>query len=399
MRRKKCFALIIKSRNEDSRIYNSEQLFSPISSVFNSLHQINLPTLPIVNGIGDIRGSKSHGMGKYKEFKRLDLPQIDKEILQFWADNDVFNRSIEERSEDNAFVFYEGPPSANGKPGIHHVMARTVKDLFCRYNTMKGKRVERKGGWDTHGLPVELKVESELGITKDDIGVKISVEDYNKACRQAVMKFKEIWDDLTRKMGYWADLDDPYITFENNYIESVWSLLKGIHDDGLLYKGYTVQPYSPAAGTGLSSHELNLPGCYKDVSDTSAVAQFKVIKDEKSIHLFNDNKDGDLYIIAWTTTPWTLPSNVALAVGKKITYTKVATYNPYTKEAINIILAKDLISKWFKPQQLEAAYEAFKPTDKIIPCQIIGEYIGTQLEHVSYEQLLPYVQPEDGDAI
>jgi len=337
-------------------------------------------------------------MGKYREFKGLNLPQIDEEILQFWSDNDVFQKSIEERSKENPFVFYEGPPSANGKPGIHHVMARTVKDLFCRYHTMKGQRVERKGGWDTHGLPVELKVEKELGITKDDIGVKISVEDYNKACREAVMKFKEMWDDLTRKMGYWADLDNPYITFENNYIESVWSLLKNMHDQGLLYKGYTIQPYSPAAGTGLSSHELNLPGCYKDVSDTSAVAQFKVIRNDASEQLYDGNKKGDLYIIAWTTTPWTLPSNVALAVGKKITYVKVATYNPYTKEPVNVILAKDLIGKWFKPKQAEAAYEEFQSTDKIIPYEIVGEYTGAQLENVRYEQLMPYVQPEEGDA-
>jgi len=308
-------------------------------------------------------------MGKYREFKGLNLPQIDEEILQFWSDNDVFQKSIEERSKENPFVFYEGPPSANGKPGIHHVMARTVKDLFCRYHTMKGQRVERKGGWDTHG-----------------------------ACREAVMKFKEMWDDLTRKMGYWADLDNPYITFENNYIESVWSLLKNMHDQGLLYKGYTIQPYSPAAGTGLSSHELNLPGCYKDVSDTSAVAQFKVIRNDASEQLYDGNKKGDLYIIAWTTTPWTLPSNVALAVGKKITYVKVATYNPYTKEPVNVILAKDLIGKWFKPKQAEAAYEEFQSTDKIIPYEIVGEYTGAQLENVRYEQLMPYVQPEEGDA-
>ena len=293
-------------------------------------------------------------MSQYKVYEKLDLPSIDAEILSFWQEQKIFEKSISERSEDNPFVFYEGPPSANGKPGIHHVMARTVKDLFCRYHTMKGERVERKGGWDTHGLPVELKVEKELGITKDDIGTKISVEDYNKECRAAVMRFKELWDDLTRKMGYWADLDDPYITFENDYIESVWHLLKKIYDKGLLYKGYTVQPYSPAAGTGLSSHELNMPGAYQDVSDTSAVAQFKLIKDAASANVFEGNGPGDLFIIAWTTTPWTLPSNVALAVGKKITYVKVATYNPYTKLPINIILAEDLLSKWFKPEQAEA---------------------------------------------
>ena len=337
-------------------------------------------------------------MSQYKVYEKLDLPSIDAEILSFWQEQKIFEKSISERSEDNPFVFYEGPPSANGKPGIHHVMARTVKDLFCRYHTMKGERVERKGGWDTHGLPVELKVEKELGITKDDIGTKISVEDYNKECRAAVMRFKELWDDLTRKMGYWADLDDPYITFENDYIESVWHLLKKIYDKGLLYKGYTVQPYSPAAGTGLSSHELNMPGAYQDVSDTSAVAQFKLIKDAASANVFEGNGPGDLFIIAWTTTPWTLPSNVALAVGKKITYVKVATYNPYTKLPINIILAEDLLSKWFKPEQAEAILEDFSEGDKIIPYKILGQYSGADLEGLRYEQLLPYVQPDNGDA-
>ncbi len=337
-------------------------------------------------------------MTKFREYKGLNLPVIDEGVLSFWQQKEVFKRSIEERSLDNAFVFYEGPPSANGKPGIHHVMARAVKDLFCRYQTMKGKRVERKGGWDTHGLPVELKVENQLGITKDDIGVKISIEEYNKACREAVMKFKELWDDLTRKMGYWADLDHPYITFENNYIESVWNLLKDLHQKGLIYKGYTIQPYSPAAGTGLSSHELNMPGAYKDVSDTSAVAQFEVIRNSDSKHLFEDNAQGGLYIIAWTTTPWTLPSNVGLAVGKKITYAKVATYNPYTTLPVNIILAKDLLAKWFKPQQAEADYDAYDPGDKIIPFKVIGEYKGDQLEGIRYHQLMPYVQPTDGDA-
>lgn len=337
-------------------------------------------------------------MAKYREYKGLDLPKIDEEILKFWTDNDVFQKSIEERSKDNSFVFYEGPPSANGKPGIHHVMARTVKDLFCRYHTMKGERVERKGGWDTHGLPVELKVEKELGITKDDIGTKISVEDYNKECRAAVMKFKELWDDLTRKMGYWADLDKPYITFENDYIESVWNLLKNLHEQGLIYKGYTIQPYSPAAGTGLSSHELNMPGAYKDVKDTSAVAQFKLTKDDKSEFLYDEKGEGDVYIIAWTTTPWTLPSNTALAVGKKIEYVKIKTYNPYTKIPVNLILAKDLLSKWFKPEQGELAYDSYSPEDKLIPYEIIQSFKGADLEHIRYEQLLPYVQPTDGDA-
>ena len=337
-------------------------------------------------------------MSTYKVYDKLDLPSMDAEVLSFWQDQKIFEKSISERSKDNPFVFYEGPPSANGKPGIHHVMARTVKDLFCRYHTMKGQRVERKGGWDTHGLPVELKVEKELGITKDDIGTKISVEDYNKECRAAVMRFKEMWDDLTRKMGYWADLDDPYITFENDYIESIWHLLKKIYDKGLLYKGYTVQPYSPAAGTGLSSHELNMPGAYQDVSDTSAVAQFKLIKNDASANVFEGNGPGDLFIIAWTTTPWTLPSNVALAVGKKITYVKVATYNPYTKLPINIILAEDLLGKWFKPEQAEASLDDYTEGDKIIPYKVIGQYTGADLEGLRYEQLLPYVQPDNGDA-
>ncbi len=337
-------------------------------------------------------------MPQYREFKKLDLPQIDQEILTFWNKEKIFQKSIEGRSEDQSFVFYEGPPSANGKPGIHHVMARTVKDLFCRYHTMKGQRVERKGGWDTHGLPVELKVEKELGITKDDIGTKISVEQYNLECRKAVMRFKEMWDDLTRKMGYWADLDNPYITFTNDYIESVWSLLKILHSKKLIYKGYTIQPYSPAAGTGLSSHELNMPGAYKDVSDTSAVAQFEVINDEKSAAIFEGNAAGGLYILAWTTTPWTLPSNVALAVGQKINYAKIATYNPYTKEPVNLIIAEDLLSKWFKQDQAEADYESYSSEDKLIPYKMLGNYSGSELEGLRYHQLLPYVQPVDGDA-
>ena len=337
-------------------------------------------------------------MAKYPEYKGLDLPEIDRSILAFWEAEDIFQKSINERSEDNPFVFYEGPPSANGKPGIHHVMARTVKDLFCRYHTMKGQRVERKGGWDTHGLPVELKVEKELGITKDDIGTKISIEDYNKECRSAVMKFKELWDDLTKKMGYWADLDNPYITFENDYIESVWHLLKTLYDNDLIYKGYTIQPYSPAAGTGLSSHELNMPGAYQDVKDTSAVAQFKLIEDEASEFLYKDKGAGDVYIIAWTTTPWTLPSNTALAVGKKITYVKIKTYNPYTKLPVNLILAEDLLGKWFKPEQAQADYDSYSADQKLIPYVVLQKFSGADLEHLRYEQLLPYVQPEEGDA-
>ncbi len=336
-------------------------------------------------------------MSKYREFKGLNLPSMDEQILAYWEEHNIFQKSVDERSEDNTYVFYEGPPSANGKPGIHHVMARTVKDLFCRFHTMKGQRVERKGGWDTHGLPIELSVEKTLGITKEDIGDKITVEDYNKACRKTVMQFKDQWDDITRKMGYWVDLDNPYITFDNNYIESVWWLLRQLYDKDLLYKGYTVQPYSPAAGTGLSSHELNLPGCYKDVKDLSVTAQFKVIKDESSAKLF-DGHDNDVYIIAWTTTPWTLPSNCALALGAKIDYSVIKTYNTYTKLPVTIVMATDLISKYFKEEGKEIAVEDYTPGDKIIPYQIISSFKGKDLEGIHYEQLMPYVQPESGDA-
>ena len=336
-------------------------------------------------------------MAGYKTFKSLNLPAIDKEIAEFWEKQNIFQKSIDNRPTENSFVFYEGPPSANGKPGIHHVMARTVKDLFCRFQTMNGHRVERKGGWDTHGLPVELKVESELGITKEDIGSKISVDDYNKACRETVMRFKGQWDDITVKMGYWVDLDNPYITFDNNYIESVWWLLGQLYSKDLMYKGYTVQPFSPAAGTGLSSHELNLPGCYKSVKDTSAVAQFHVPKTDKTDFLYEGVSDGDVYFIAWTTTPWTLPSNTGLAVGKKIKYSRVATFNPYTKERVNLILANELIGKWFKPEQAELDMDAFQPEDKKIPFRIEKEFTGVELAGVRYTQLLDYVQPEEGD--
>ncbi|GAA5219883.1 isoleucine--tRNA ligase [Membranihabitans marinus] len=333
----------------------------------------------------------------YKSYDGLNLPEIDREIQEFWTNENIFQRSIEERDEDNSFVFYEGPPSANGQPGIHHVMARTIKDLFCRYQSMKGKRVERKGGWDTHGLPVELSVEKELGITKDDIGVKISIEDYNAKCRETVMKYKDMWDDLTRKMGYWVDLDDPYITFKNEYIESVWHLLRQLYDKDLIYKGYTIQPYSPAAGTGLSSHELNMPGCYKDVTDTTAVAQFKVVKDEKSNPIFADmDADQDLYFLAWTTTPWTLPSNTALAMGPKIEYVRVRTFNPYTGIEIRVVLAEKLLSKWFKADGQDGDFEAYSQGDKIIPWSIEERFVGKDFEGIQYEQLLPYVQVEDG---
>jgi len=282
---------------------------------------------------------------QYPVFKGLNLPAIDSEIRDYWEANEIFKKSIDSRPEEQSFVFYEGPPSANGKPGIHHVMGRTVKDLFCRYHTMKGKRVLRKGGWDTHGLPVELNVEKTLGITKEDIGSKISVDDYNKACRETVMQFKDMWDDVTRKMGYWVDLDDPYITFENSYIESVWHLIQTLYKKGYLYKGYTIQPYSPAAGTGLSSHELNLPGCYKEVKDTTVVAMFIVDKTEQSAKLFDDEHE-DVRIMAWTTTPWTLPSNTALTVGKKIEYVKIKTINKYNDKPISVILAKWY---WYRP--------------------------------------------------
>lgn len=336
-------------------------------------------------------------MGKYKEYKGLDLPSIDTEILDFWTKADIFKKSMEERPEDNSYVFYEGPPSANGKPGIHHVMARAVKDMFCRFHTMKGQRVERKGGWDTHGLPIELSVEKNLGITKEDIGKKITVEQYNLECRKTVMQFKDQWDDITRKMGYWVDLDNPYITFDNNYIESVWWLLKKLYDKDLMYKGYTVQPYSPAAGTGLSSHELNLPGCYKDVKDLSVTAQFKVVKDDSSAQLF-DGHPNDVYFIAWTTTPWTLPSNCALALGAKIEYSLIQTFNTYTKEPVTIIMATDLIPKYFKEDAKELAIEDYTPGDKLIPYKIISTHKGKDLEGIHYEQLMSYVQPQEGDA-
>ena len=319
----------------------------------------------------------------YKEYKGLNLPQIDKEVLEFWEANRIFEKSVEQRPEDNRYVFYEGPPSANGKPGIHHVMARTVKDLFCRYHSMKGQRVERKGGWDTHGLPIELNVEKELGITKEDIGKTISVDEYNRRCRETVMRYKDMWDDITRKMGYWVDLNNPYITFENDYIETIWWLLKRLYDKGLMYKGYTIQPYSPAAGTGLSSHELNLPGAYRDITDTSAVAQFKI------------KGTRDEYFLAWTTTPWTLPSNTALAVGKNITYVKVRGFNRYTGAPSTVILAKDRLSAYFTEQKQDLKPEEVKASNKPIPYLEIAEEVkGADLAGMEYEQLMPYVQPD-----
>jgi len=333
---------------------------------------------------------------KFREYKQLDLSQINKDVLRRWEDDDTFHKSISTREGNPTFVFYEGPPSANGMPGIHHVMARAIKDTFCRYKTMKGFRVHRKAGWDTHGLPVELSVEKSLGITKEDIGTKITVEEYNAACRREVMKYTREWEELTRQMGYWVNMDDPYITYDNRYIESVWWLLKQLFDKGLLYKGYTIQPYSPAAGTGLSSHELNQPGCYRDVKDTTAVAQFSVIRDEKSEFLYED-VDSPLSIMAWTTTPWTLPSNTALCVGPKITYVKVRSFNPYTGDPMTVILARDLVASHFNPKNSEIPFEDYKPGDKKIPYQVLAEYSGEQLAGVNYEQLIDWVKPY-GDA-
>ena len=342
-------------------------------------------------------------MTKYKEYKKLDFPAFEEEILKFWEDNKIFEQSVTSREGAPSYVFYEGPPSANGLPGIHHVMSRAVKDLFCRYNTLKGFQVKRKGGWDTHGLPIELQVEKTLGITKEDIGKKISVAEYNEACRKDVMKYTDIWDKLTNRMGYWVDLSDPYITYENNYIESLWSLLKKLYDKGYLYKGYSIQPYSPAAGTGLSSHELNQPGTYKDVKDHTVVAQFRLIpgsssEGERSAFDFAKENFGNVYFLAWTTTPWTLPSNTALAVGEKISYAIVRTYNQYTHLPLIVILAKDLVRKYFPAEWSELEYDSYKPGDKKIPFQLLDEVKGKDLIGIRYEQLLPYVQPIDGDA-
>ncbi len=334
----------------------------------------------------------------YPEYKSLNLPEIDREILDFWEKESIFDQSISNRSGAEDFVFYEGPPSANGKPGIHHVMSRTVKDVFCRYQTLIGKKVHRKGGWDTHGLPIELSVEKELGITKEDIGHKISIEEYNARCKETVMRFKHEWDDLTRKMGYWVDLKHPYITFKNEYIESVWYLLKLIYDKGYLYKGYSIQPYSPAAGTGLSSHELNQPGAYREVKDVSAVALFKVLSSS-----YNDTQktlfgEQPIYIAAWTTTPWTLPSNTALAVGAQLEYSWVETYNPYTHEPQNILLASELLKNWFKDEN-EAHGELPPFQEKNIPFVIHkNKLTGVLLEGMRYEPLFDYATPSEGDA-
>ena len=333
---------------------------------------------------------------KFQEYKGLDLSQVNKDVLKTWEKNDTFKKSLSTRKGHPDYVFYEGPPSANGIPGIHHVMARTIKDIFCRYKTQKGFLVERKAGWDTHGLPVELGVEKMLGITKEDIGTKITIEEYNNACKKEVMKYTDLWEDLTHKMGYWVDMEHPYITYDNRYIETLWHLLQKLYDKDLLYKGKTIQPYSPAAGTGLSTHELNQPGCYRDVKDTTAVAQFKVIRNEKSEGLYKD-VDTELFILAWTTTPWTLPSNTALAVGANIKYVKVRSFNPYGGDAITVILAKDRLEAYFPSANAELKLEDYKAGDKKVPFKVLAEYSGSELAGVRYEQLFPWIKPE-GDA-
>ena len=332
----------------------------------------------------------------YKEYKQLNLTDTANEIRKFWEENDTFQKSLDSRDKDNAFVFYEGPPSANGTPGIHHVMARSIKDVVCRYQTLKGKHVVRKAGWDTHGLPVELGVEKKLGITKEDIGKKISVDDYNRACREEVMKYKDMWDDLTRKMGYWVNLNDPYITFTNDYIETLWFLLKNLYNKGLLYKGYTIQPYSPAAGTGLSSHELNMPGCYRDVKDLTCVALFKLKNSPFAKGVWGIQTDLPTYAIAWTTTPWTLPSNTALCVGPNIEYNLVKSVNPVSGEQIHLILGKPLMASFFPAEEEKPAFEDWKAGDKKLPYEVLGTVKGTDLVGIEYEQLIPWVNPGEG---
>ena len=327
---------------------------------------------------------------KYQEFTGLNLPAIEQEILAIWGKEQAFEKSVSLREGRKPFVFYEGPPSANGMPGIHHVISRTLKDMVCRYKTMQGFQVKRKGGWDTHGLPVELGVEKELGITKEDIGKKISVEEYNQKCREAVLRYKDKWDELTTKMGYWVDLNDPYITFDNKYIETLWWILSELYKKGLLYESVSIQPYSPAAGTGLSSHELNQPGTYKDVKDTSVVAMFKAVRNEKTEFLFKAVADDEVFFMAWTTTPWTLPSNLGLTVGPNIVYVLVKTFNPYTHLPVHVVLAKALLGKYFKPEGENGDFEGYDEKAKILPWKIIAEYKGSQLEACEYEQLLPY---------
>ena len=328
---------------------------------------------------------------KFTEYSKFDLSNINKEVLKQWKDGDIFHKSLETRKGHPSFVFYEGPPSANGMPGIHHVIARSIKDIFCRYKTMKGFLVNRKAGWDTHGLPVELGVEKALGITKEDIGKKISVAEYNATCRKNVMKFTKEWEDLTQKMGYWVDMENPYITYDNRYIETLWFLLKELYKKGLLYKGYTIQPYSPAAGTGLSTHELNQPGCYRDVKDTTCTAQFRILDPKPEMTQF-----GDPYFLAWTTTPWTLPSNTALCVGPNITYLAVQTYNPYTGIPMTAVIAKDLLSSYFNPKAAELSLSDYKQGDKLVPFKVVAEWKGSELAGMKYEQLIPWVNPGEG---
>lgn len=335
-------------------------------------------------------------MKKYNEYKQLNLTETGEVVRKFWEEHDIFAKSLSSRASGAHYVFYEGPPSANGVPGIHHVMARAIKDIFCRYQTLQGKYVQRKAGWDTHGLPVEISVEKTLGITKEDIGKKISVEEYNLACRKEVMKYKDLWDELTRKMGYWVDLEHPYITFDNKYIESVWHLLSKLYEKGLLYKGYTIQPYSPAAGTGLSTHELNQPGCYRDVKDTSATAQFELEPGQNTAFL-NADPALPVHVLAWTTTPWTLPSNTALAVGQDIDYVLIKTFNPYTALPVQVILAKVLVNAYFDEQMLDADPNTYKSGDKKIPYSILSEFKGSQLVGLTYRQLIPWIRPM-GDA-
>ncbi|MCF8224106.1 MAG: isoleucine--tRNA ligase [Bacteroidales bacterium] len=333
---------------------------------------------------------------KFPEYKGLDLSEVNKSVLDYWDENDTFHKSIRSVNDKGRYIFYEGPPSANGKPGIHHVMARAIKDTICRYKTQCGYEVKRKAGWDTHGLPVELGVEKSMGITKEDIGKSISVEDYNKACRVDVMKYTDLWVDLTRKMGYWVNMDDPYVTYDNRYIETLWWLLRQLYDKGFLYKGYTIQPYSPAAGTGLSSHELNLPGCYKDVKDTTATALFKIRRNDKSEFLYSGTDTTDVHFIAWTTTPWTLPSNTGLVVGEKITYAKIRSFNPYTGDAVTIVMAKDLIASMFNPEGAEMEMDDYNKGDKKIPYRILDEFPGSEMVDIKYEQLINWINPGEG---
>jgi isoleucyl-tRNA synthetase len=328
---------------------------------------------------------------KFAEYSKLDLSEVNREMLKRWEEKDVFHRSLKIREGAPSFVFYEGPPSANGMPGIHHVIARSIKDIFCRYKTMKGFLVNRKAGWDTHGLPVELGVEKELGITREDIGKKISVEDYNAACRKAVMKYTKEWEDLTRKMGYWVDMDSPYITYENRYVETLWWLLKELYKKDLLYKGYSIQPYSPAAGTGLSTHELNQPGCYRDVKDTTCTAQFKIVNPLPQMSGF-----GEAFFLAWTTTPWTLPSNTALCVGPNIEYVAVQSYNPYSGKPLTVVMAKDLIFTLFNEKAKDMELEDYKPGDKLLPFRTVASWKGEELAGLEYEQLIPWVNPGQG---